>query len=67
MPRLRTRTLRIIGAVLALMGIPSFFINRADYGLAMALVLLIIHLGVGAFVAFALPGIQAMRRPEQRR
>jgi hypothetical protein len=47
------------------MAIPSFFINRADYGIAMAVVLLFAHLAIGAFVAFALPRIQAMQRPDR--
>jgi hypothetical protein len=56
--RFSVRTYRIVGAVIVVLGIPSVFIFWGDQGAAWGIFILVMHLYMGALIAFGLPWLQ---------
>jgi membrane-bound metal-dependent hydrolase YbcI (DUF457 family) len=56
--RFSVRTFRIVGCAVIIFGIPSVFIAWADQGYAWGIFMLVVHVYLGALIAFGLPWLQ---------
>jgi len=59
--RFSARTLRIVGVAVVIFGVPSTVIAWSDQGAVWGIFMLVVHLYLGALIAFGLPWLQRRR------